>query len=90
MIAKIIHFRSRIWFALIATRGMTLDKLLLPPSSSFLQYKQSGGSLVSAIAYFRSSRARSSVNFQPICTILVSKIIAASMREQPFVTNYRG
>ena len=36
--------------ALISTRGMTLDKLLLPPSSSVLQYQESGGSLVSAIA----------------------------------------
>ena len=36
----------------------------------------SGGSLVSAIAYFLSSRVRNSVNFQPICTILVSKIIS--------------
>ena len=35
----IIYFRSRIWFALISTRGMTLDKLLLPPSLSFWQYK---------------------------------------------------
>ena len=34
------------------------------------------GSLVSAIAYFLSLRARNAVNFQPICTILVSKIIS--------------
>ena len=38
-IARNIYFRGRIWFALISTRVMTLDKLLLPPSSSFLQYK---------------------------------------------------
>ena len=72
---EIIYFRSPIWFALISTRGMTLDKLLLPPSSSFLQYQLPWGSLVSAIAYFLSSRARNSVNFQPTCTILISKII---------------
>ena len=36
---EIIYFRSPICFALISTRGMALDKLLLPPSSSFLQYK---------------------------------------------------
>ena len=43
MIARIIYFRSRIWFALISRSGMTLDKFLLPPSS--------GGSLVSVIAF---------------------------------------
>ena len=36
---EIIYFRSPIWFALISTRGMTLDKLLLLPSWSFLQYQ---------------------------------------------------
>ena len=39
MIARKIYVRSCIWFALISTRGMTLDKLLLPPSSGFLQYQ---------------------------------------------------
>ena len=33
------YFRSPIWFALISTRGMTLDKLLSPPPSSSLHYK---------------------------------------------------
>ena len=32
--------------------------------------------MVSAIAYFLSSRAHNSVNSQPICTILASKIIS--------------
>ena len=34
------------------------------------------GSLVSAIAYFLSLKAHNSVNFRPICKILVSKIIS--------------
>ena len=43
---------SKFWFALISTRGMTLDKLLLPRSSRFLALQVIWGSLVSAIAYF--------------------------------------
>ena len=37
--------------------------------------KESGGSLVSEIAYFLSLKAHNSLNFQPIRKILVSKII---------------
>ena len=67
-----------IWFALISMRGMTLDKLPLPRSSSFLHFALQVilGSLVSAIAYFLSLKARNSVNFQPICKIPVSEIIS--------------
>ena len=36
---KKFYFRGPIWFALMSTRGMTLDKFPLPPSSSILQYK---------------------------------------------------
>ena len=43
MIARIKSFQNLIWFALISTRGMTLDKLLLPRSSSLLHHKQFGG-----------------------------------------------
>ena len=32
------YFGSPIWFALISTRGITLDKLLSPRSSNFLHY----------------------------------------------------
>ena len=32
-------FGSPVWFGPISTRGMTLDKLLLPMSSRFLHYK---------------------------------------------------
>ena len=55
--------------------GMTLNSLLLPRYSSFLALQVIWGSLVSAVAYFLSLRARNSMNFQPICKILVSKII---------------
>ena len=33
------YFRSPIWFALISTRGVTLDKLQLPRSLSLLHRK---------------------------------------------------
>ena len=39
MIAKNNCFTSHILFALMSTKGMTLDKLPLTPSSTFLQYK---------------------------------------------------
>ena len=68
--------KSYIWFALISTRGMTLDKLLLPRSSRFFASQVILGCLVSAIACFLSLKARNSVNFQPIWKILVSKIIS--------------
>ena len=55
---------------------MTLDKLLLPRSFRFYALKVIWGSLVSATAYFFILKGRNSVNSQPICTILVSKVIS--------------
>ena len=49
--------------ALISTRGVTLDNLLLPRSSTFFALQVIRGSLVSAVAYFLSLRARNSMNF---------------------------
>ena len=57
-------------------RSMALDKLHLLRCSRFFALQVIWGSLVPAIAYFLSSKARNSVNFQPICKILVSKIIS--------------
>ena len=57
-------------------RGMTPDKLLLPRPSRFFALQGIWGSLVSVIAYFLFLKARNSVNFQPICKILVSKVIS--------------
>ena len=74
MNAVLNYFGSPIWFAQISTRGMTLDKLLLPRASTFFALQVMWGSLVSAIAYFGSLKAHNSVNFQPICKILVSKL----------------
>ena len=51
---------------------MALDKLLLHRSSRFFALQVFSGSLVSAIAYFLSLKARNSVNFQPICKILIT------------------
>ena len=62
----------------MSTRGMTSDKLLLPWSSTCLQYKESGMSLVSVIAYFLSLKAR---NFQPICKILVKIRLFENLRD---------
>ena len=46
MIQGLNYFRSPIWFALVSTRGMTLDKLLLPRSSKFFALQVIWGSLV--------------------------------------------
>ena len=43
---------SPIWFALISTRGMKLDKLLLHRSSRFFALQVISGSMVSANSYF--------------------------------------
>ena len=45
------------------TRGMALDKLLLYRSSMLFALQVILGSLVAAIAYFLSLKARNSVNF---------------------------
>ena len=55
---------------------MTLDKFLLPRSVSFFALQVIWWSLVSAIAYFLSLKAHNSVNAQPICKMLVSRIIS--------------
>ena len=57
---------SPIWFTLIWTRGMTWDNFLLSRFSSFFALHVTWGSLVSAVAYFLSLKARNSMNFQPI------------------------
>ena len=44
-------------------RGMALDNLFLPQSSSFFALYVIRGSLVSAVAYFSSLNARDTVNF---------------------------
>ena len=53
---------------------MRLDNILSPRSQSFFALQVIWGSLVSAVAYLLSLRARNSMNFKPICKILVYKI----------------
>ena len=53
----------------------TLDNLPLLRSSSFFALYVIQGSLVLAVPHFLSLRACDSLNFLPICKILVSKII---------------
>ena len=55
---------------------MISDKLFLPQSSRFFALQVIWGPLVSAIAYLLSLKAPKSVNVQPICKILVSKIVS--------------
>ena len=78
MIITINYFRSPFLFALISMRGMTFYNLILPPSSRFFALQVIWGSLVSAAAYLLSLKARNSMNFQPICKILVSNTISKS------------
>ena len=47
-----------------------------PRSSRFFALQVIWGSLVSAMAYFLSLKARNSVNCNPICKILISKIFS--------------
>ena len=66
-------------------RGMTLDKLLLPQSSRFFALQVILGSLVSALVHFLSLKAHNSVNFQPICKILVSKKSLLNLRDRVYL-----
>ena len=55
MIVRMIVL-SPIWFALISTRGITLDKLLLLRSSSFLHYIRGFWFQLSHVFIFESSQ----------------------------------
>ena len=57
------------------TRGMALHNPLLLRLLSLFALQVIKGSLASAVASFTSLKARNLANFQPICEILVSKII---------------
>ena len=65
------YFRNSIWHSLIITRGMELDNFLLLRSRSYFVLRLISGSSCRIFFIFQ---ARSSVNFQRICKILVPKI----------------
>ena len=77
LILRINYFRSPFRFSLISIRGiMTWYKLLLPPSYTFFCITSNLGLSGFSCDIFLSLKARNSMNFQPICKILVSKIIS--------------